>query len=1518
MFRYDALMPLQFFHPAVSRWFTQHFNAPTTVQSQSWPAIKKRQPTLIAAPTGSGKTLAAFLSAIDDLVREGLEYGLSDATQVLYISPLKALSNDIQKNLQHPINGIRDALLEHGLADVEIRAQVRTGDTPQSERAKMRRKPPHILVTTPESLFILLTSESGRQLLSTVRSVIIDEIHALAGNKRGAHLALSLARLDALCNKPPTRIGLSATQKPIDEIARFLTGTGHRDTDNQLITPPCQIIDTGHIRQRDLALELTSSPLEAVMANETWEEIYDRLEALISEHRTTLIFVNTRRLAERAAHHLADRIGETLVTAHHGSLSREHRLHAEQRLKAGKLRALVATASLELGIDIGDIDLVCQLGTPGGIATLLQRVGRSGHAVGALPKGRLFPLSCDDLVECTALLTAVKQNELDQITISHQPLDVLCQQIVAEVASREWLELELYQHLRQAWPYRQLSLQTYTAVVKMLADGFTTRRGRRGAYLHRDIINGHIRPQRSARLVAITNGGAIPDLFDYDVIMQPEGYFVGTVNEDFAFESLPGDIFQLGNTSYRMRKIEQGRVFVEDAHGEPPNIPFWFGEAPGRSDELSFAVSRFRETMDKKIEQGREKTIQWLQQQHQLTLSAATQLTDYLSAAKAALTTLPTQSNIIFERFLDETGDMHLVIHSPYGSRLNRAWGLALRKRFCRKFNFELQAAALEDSIVLSLGATHSFPLEEVASYLKAETVREVLIQALLDAPMFPTHWRWNANIALAVPRNRNGKKVPAYFQRNDAEDLVAVVFPDQIACLENIAGNREIPDHPLIEQTIHDCLTDVMDIDGLQTLLTSIHNGNINILTRDLNGPSPLAAAILNARPYAFLDDTPAEERRTLAVQQRRLSDPQSAADLGRLNPADIARVKDEAWPDARSADELHDSLVLLGFMTQTEIEAHDNDSNNVNNDNSDKYSNTTIKTSWQALLTQLANESRVYSLTLADAKHTPDATTPKFWVAAERLHELEQVLPGAHHWPRLQKQQATILRNLRHNANNTTPTSNETLTRAQALIEILRSRLEGLGPVTETQLAATLAVPSAVPNGITAAEISAALLALENEGFVVRGQFLVNAGANTEVNTKEVQWCERRLLARIHRYTIKTRRSEIEPVNASDYMRFLFHWHSLDDKVESKEALLGIIEQLEGFAIPAFAWENDILPARMSFYIPDWLDALCTSGRINWLRTRYPKSSTHSNKNSKPTPISVTPITLMLRQHISAWHNAPTDHSEKLSPHALSLHNLLKHQGALFFGDLVNGSQLLKSQVEAALGELVSYGQITADSYVGLRALVTPSKRRPGFGSRRRLAASALSIEDAGRWSLIITPQPDFEPNTGNILHKEANTEHIARVLLKRYGVVFRKVLERETNLPSWRELLYVYRRLEARGEIRGGRFVTGFSGEQFASPDAVSTLRDIRKQNKTGDLISVSAVDPLNLTGVITPGDRVNAISKNRVLYRDGTPIAIYKSGDITFLDKLDEQSQWQARTLLIRKHSPDRYIQSSKPT
>ncbi|MEY2151018.1 DEAD/DEAH box helicase [Rhodanobacter sp. 115] len=1593
--------PQDAFHPAVAHWFDGTFPAPTAAQAQAWPAIRAGQHTLVAAPTGSGKTLTAFLAAIDELVCEGLAQGgvLPDETRVVYVSPLKALSNDIHVNLEAPLEGIRAELEKLGLPDVAIRTAVRTGDTPQAERAWMRKTPPHILVTTPESLYILLGSASGREMLGSTRTVIVDEIHAIAGSKRGAHLALTLARLEALCGRRLRRVGLSATQKPIEEVAQFLVGAPApsplwgegwgegslsprptperafgRDPASTRPSPQSSpqrgeeanakrsvtIINTGHSRPRDLAIEVPPVPLEAVMSNDGWELIYDRLAQLVQAHRTTLVFVNTRRLAERAARHLSERLGKDVVAAHHGSLAKEQRLDAEQRLKQGELKVLVATASLELGIDIGDIDLVCQLASPRSIAAFLQRAGRSGHAVTGTPKARLFPTTRDDLVECAALLDCVRRGELDTLVQPPQPLDVLAQQIVAEVACREWGEDALFDLVRQAHPYRALSRADFDAVVRMLADGFTTRRGPRAAYLHRDAVHHRLRARRGARLTAITSGGAIPDTADYLVVLEPQATVVGTVHEDFAVESLAGDIFQLGNTSYRIQRVEPGRLRVEDAHGLPPSIPFWLGEAPGRSDELSFGVSRLREEIGARLDaepvgahpvrdslspesiSGHSRTgcaSAWLRDELGLGESAAQQLIDYLARAKAALGLLPTQSTLVFERFFDESGGTQLVIHTPWGSRINRAWGLALRKRFCRQFNFELQAAATEDAIVLSLSTSHSFPLEEVARYLHSNSAEHVLVQALLDAPLFPARWRWNAVTALALPRFTGGKKVPPQLQRMKSEDLLAAVFPDQVACLENIVGERQIPDHPLVAQTLHDCLREAMDMDGLLHLLHGLEDGSITVVARDLAAPSPFAAEVLNAAPYAFLDDAPLEERRTRIVRTRG-SDIENADDLGRLDPDAIDAVRAEAWPEVRSADEMHEALNVLGFVTAAEAMANDGWNDKLHalahDHRATRLSPSPLRgEGWGegTLLPQSLSEhatSGVYASTRPSSA-LPGTFPPMggrnggMWVCAEKLPLWQAVHADA-------TLQPAIAAPAEYAA--------QAWTRDEALRELVRGRLVGLGPVTVATLAQSLQV--------TANDIETALLHLQSEGYVIQGRFTPAA--------IDIEWCERHLLARIHRYTLGRLRREIEPVNRRDFMRFLLDWQHLTPatRLRGPDALDAVLAQLEGYEAAAGAWESELLPARIADYASSWLDNLCRAGRIGWTRLRAGSGGSG--------PVRATPIVLLSRRSMAIWTSisaSDTPQESLLSSRAQAVADALRDHGALFFDELLQATRLLRTELEDALGELVAAGRITADSFAGLRALLLPAAKREAPRHRRVRRHQFGGIEDAGRWALVRRPLRPIEEkatpkgsDAGRVLAEalptasvdedrgkigpspqpsaiapcialppasmqssprrgegDENLEHIARSLLARHGVMFWKLLEREAPwLPTWRELLRVYRRLEARGEIRGGRFVEGLVGEQFALPEAIPLLRDIRQREHGGTLACVCGSDPLNLVGTVLAGDKLPAVPGTRVLYEDGVAVAALVANKPQWLVDGDATQQQRWRQALLRRSDP----------
>ncbi|WP_206956971.1 DEAD/DEAH box helicase [Trinickia acidisoli] len=1477
----SSARPLTTFHPAVAAWFESAFAAPTDAQIRAWPSIRRGKSTLVAAPTGSGKTLTAFLWALDELVREGLAHGgaLPDETLVVYVSPLKALSNDIHANLERPLAGIGEALARLGSPRIDIRTAVRTGDTTQQERNALKRRPSHILVTTPESLYVLLSSDSGRRMLATTRTVIVDEIHAMAGSKRGAHLALSLERLDALCKRQLPRIGLSATQKPIEAVARFLVGTSE--------AARCAIVDVGHHRERDLALELPPVPLEAVMANEVWERVYDRLAELASAHATTLVFVNTRRMAERAARHLTDRLGKDAVAAHHGSMAKEHRLDAEQRLKRGALRVLIATASLELGIDIGDVELVCQLGSPRAIAPFLQRVGRSGHQVGGMPKGRLFPTSRDDLVECAALIDCVRRGELDALTIPQAPLDVLAQQIVAEVACAEWSEDALFACVKRAAPYADLTRAQYDAVLRMLAEGYTSRHGPRGAYIHRDVVNGTLRGRRGGKMTAVTSGGTIPDNADYAVLLEPQGLNIGTVNEDFAVESLAGDVFQLGNTSYKIVRVEPGRVRVVDAQGQAPNIPFWLGEAPGRSDELSAAVSRLRARVDellgspKRLPASRDEdpmhasppmhahVVRVLMDDLAIDESAARQIVDYLARAKAALSVLPTQRALVMERFFDESGGTQLVVHSLFGSRINRAWGLALRKRFCRTFNFELQAAATEDAIVLSLTGSHSFALDEVWRFLHSNSAEHVLIQALLDAPLFNVRWRWNAVTSLALPRFTGGRKTPPQLQRMKSEDLLAAVFPDQVACLENIVGERELPHHPLVDQTVDDCLHEAMDCEGWLALLRRIERGDVALVTRELSAPSPLAAEILNARPYAFLDDAPLEERRTQAVLSRRWSNPEAASDLGALDADAIEAVRNEAWPQARNADEMHEALMGLACIDETEAR---------------------VQEGWLGWLDALARSGRATRMQIAEDE--------ALWLPVERLACLRAVYPDAAFAPRLVAPKGF----------------DEAWKDEAALVDVLRARLSGLGPEPVPTIARALALP--------ASSVAAALVTLESEGYAMRGRF--SPGATQD------EWCERHLLARIHRYTIKRLRREIEPVERAEFVRYLIEWQRLAPGARGmgRDALAATLEQLEGFEAAAAAWEEEILPARLRDYAGSTLDELCRSGQFVWARLA-------ADGRSAAAPVRTTPIVLLPRRALPTWHAladcraAQAPASDALSPRAQALFDALTRHGAMFFDELAAEVRALPLEIEAALGELVAAGLVNADGFAGLRALIAPAVARQRSGrvmTRRAMHRGAFigGMQDAGRWALLRRPtvsdrSPSSDPQTTQASDRpspasRASTqtlspdtiEHVAMALLRRYGVVFWQLLEREAAwLPRWRDLLHVFHRMEARGQIRGGRFVNALSGDQFALPEALALLREVRKREPDGQFVCVCAADPLNIVGTILPGEKVPAWVGNRIAFRNGACAATLIASKFEFAADLTAAEREAARLCLAHR-------------
>jgi ATP-dependent helicase Lhr and Lhr-like helicase len=1414
---------LEWAHPLVRDWFVGRFGTPTEPQVEGWPAILERKAALISAPTGSGKTLAAFLVCIDRLVRKALRGELEDRTEVLYVSPLKALGNDIQKNLELPLGEILQLAGERGLLMPEIRTAVRTGDTLAHERRAMLVRPPHILVTTPESLYILLTAAKSREVLKTVETVIVDEIHAMADDKRGSHLAVSLERLEHLTGRSLARIGLSATQKPIELVARFLTG-GSR--------PGPVVVNVGHRRELDLAVEVPGSELGPVASNEMLAEIYDRIAALAKEHRSTLIFVNTRRLAERVAHHLGERLGNDAVAAHHGSLSRKLRLAAEKKLKDGEIRALVATASLELGIDIGSVDLVCQIGSTRSISVGLQRIGRAGHWRGAIPKGRIFATTRDELVECAALVRAIRRGELDKLAIPDAPMDILAQQIVAMCAAEDWNEQELFETIRRAYPYRELARVDFDKIVEMLSEGIAARRGRYGAYLHRDRVNGVLRPRRGARLAAITSGGAIPENALYTVVALPENTVVGTVHEDFAVESLAGDVFLLGNTSWRVRRVQNsGSVLVEDANGAAPSVPFWLGEAPARTAELSEEVAGLRQAVSALVEGVQvgatrqtsplvEAAVEWLKGECGLDDAGAEQIVEYIVAGRAVLRAVPTQQTIVAERFFDEGGGMQLVIHAPFGGRINKAWGLALRKRFCRSFNFELQAAATDNGLNISLAEQHSFPLGDVFHFLHPNSVREVLSQAVLDSPVFTARWRWDAGRALALLRFQGGRKVAPPIQRMRADDLLAAVFPEAQACQENIVGEIKIPDHPLIGEVMKDVLTEAMDIEGLERVLRDIGEGQIQCLAVDTPVPSQFSHEILNANPYAYLDDAPLEERRARAVEMRRMLPEAVLSEVGRLDPVAIAEVCADAWPDVRDAEELHDallSLVALPFLSNGGVWP-------------DSRLSARLRESiaaWSGHFEMLVAGRRAGVARVGDAR---------FWVAADRVKAFEQIYPEARFESPLPELDSAAK------------------SREEILLDMATGWMLHTGPVTVGELANVL--------GLAAADGEKAMLRLEAAGAVLRGQFTGSAPGETE-------WCDRRLLARIHRLTLGSLRKQVESVTPAQFMRWLLRWQHVapSSQVLGERGTLEILQQMQGFEAPANSWERQILGRRVADYDPKVLDHLCLTGAVGWGRVSpHPATlETVTPERRRVVPTSVAPITFFVREDAD-WmiphREAGEEEMRGLSPDAKAVFHFLRQRGASFFADIVRGTGKLKAEVETALWELVAGGLLTADGFDNLRALIDP-KRRSGQGNGR----SSRPRHSAGRWSLLYA---------GEAAERGRALEATCRMLLHRYGIVFREMLSRETILPKWRELLIILRRLEDRGEVRGGRFVSGFLGEQFALPLAVESLRGQRNAPAIGEAVTVSAADPLNLVGIVVPGERVAANSGRLVAFRDGVAV------------------------------------------
>jgi ATP-dependent helicase Lhr and Lhr-like helicase len=1431
----DTSAALAWAHPVVQEWFTRKFGTPTSPQELGWPLILEGRPTLISAPTGSGKTLAAFLICIDKLIRQAIEGSLAPRTAVVYVSPLKALSNDVQKNLETPLREIQELALARGYLCPMIRTAVRTGDTLPAERQAMLKRPPHILVTTPESLYILLTAEKSRQNLCAVETVIVDEIHAVADDKRGAHLTLTLERLDALArgenrlspgslitgrSLAPQRIGLSATQNPIELVARFLGG--RRDSE-------VAIVQVGRDRVLDLGIEVPKDELGSVATNAIWDDIYDRMAELAQQHRSTLVFVNTRAMVERLAFCLGERLGVENVGAHHGSLSRKLRLEAERKLKAGEIKLLIATASLELGIDIGSIDLVCQVNSPRAIAAAMQRVGRAGHWRGATPKGRFFATTRDDLMEFAALVRAMRAGVLDRLEIPACPIDVLMQQVVAACAAEPWEEDALFEVLRRAHPYQELTRETYEQVLCLLTEGIESSRGRYGSYLLRDRVNGRIQSRRGARTIAVSNGGTIPDTALYSVIVQPEGVQIATLDEDFAVESSAGDVIQLGNTSWRIQRVESaGRVLVEDAHGQPPTVPFWRGEAPQRTFELSQFLCGLREEIDARtgnvlpgyISQTHPQvaeTVAWLKQECSVDDAGAEQMVGYIAAGRSVLGAVPTLKTLIAERFFDEGGGMQLILHAPFGGRINKAWGLALRKRFCRGFNFELQAAATDNGLNISLAEQHSFPLSDVFNFLTEQTVTELLEQASLDSPIFRARWRWDAGRSLQLLRFHHGKRIAPQVQRTRSDDLLASVFPQVAACQENIEGDIQIPDHPLIQEVMKDVLTEAMDLEGLIQLLAGIRQGTVRCLAVDSTTPSAFAHELLNANPYAFLDDAPLEERRARAVNMRGMVPDKMLGEAGRLDPSAIAELRLECEPDIRDEHELHDLLCSLVVVPV-------------------EYSTR----NWDLFLERLRFHGRATLAVEAGRRYL---------VAAERTPHLRLL------WPAV-----TFADELR------CPAETRELTQADVVRKLAQGWMALLGPVTARGLGARL--------GVEASAIWAVMLLLEMQGTILRGKFEGGEAGHDH----EVEWCERRLLQRIHKRTLAGLRKQIEPVTPAVYMQWLLRWQRVapQSQLSGEAGVLEALRLLEGFEAPAIEWEKTLLPHRVAGYDPRWLDTLCLEGSVGWGRiSPHPAFATQGELSPprRVVPTSMAPVTFFVREE-ALWMDrclaqraVPEAALQAcLSELAWQVRAHLAQYGAVFAGDLVRALGLPAEQVNRALWELVAAGLVTADGFDSLRMLIDPRRKAVSQTGFRR------ARNTVGRWCLLTLPAAAPESVGAQAERHEAEVESACWMLLRRYGVVFRDLLQRETTIPRWRDLMGMFRRLEARGNVRGGRFVSGFGGEQFALPEAVVSLRESRLR-PLSEAVTVAAADPLNLAGVVVPGERPPAVPGKTITFTEG---------------------------------------------